>query len=94
MLSVRRKDVVLAELTVSGRKLWQSLDDFVLKNTVHISDLQLCRIRGTLGVVLESLHGRPPLGSSEKVCSVCSAEKFDQGIKAISLIAWQELGLR
>lgn len=30
----------------------------------------------------------------EKVCSVCSAEKFDQGIKAISLIAWQELGLR
>ena len=32
-------------------------------------------------MVLEGLHGRPPLGSSENVCSVCGAEKFDQGIK-------------
>ena len=52
-----------------------------MKITVHISDLQLCRIRGTLGVALDGLRGQPPLGSSENVCSVCGAEKFDQGVK-------------
>ena len=32
-------------------------------------------------MALDGLRGRPPLGSSENVCSVCGAEKFDQGIK-------------
>lgn len=70
---------------MSGPQVRQSLNDFVLETTVHISVSQSCRIRGTLRAVDPTCHSRGPTWSATYGFKVRTLQNVDYGLTLLSM---------